>query len=157
VRRWLAAFTLLLVACQRQPAAPPRAPYTPPPCPDSFAVNIRLDPAIATAATPKQLQIPTPIIRTVTRMGIELVTSQIVICSGALSSVGRIKKSTGFADLDQFLATHVTELGVEAPTSDCTTIKLQVGRFEYPCVQQFACSGNSRRTDASSLLASNSQ
>jgi hypothetical protein len=140
VRRWLVAFTYLLVACQQQPAAPPRAPYyTPPPCPDSFAVNIRLDPpALATAATPKQLQIPTPIIRTVTRTGRDLVTSQIVICSGALSSVGRIKKSTGVVDLDQFLATHVTELGIAAPASDCTTIKLVVGRFEHPCVQQSA-------------------
>jgi len=97
-------------------------------------VRLALDPEqLATAETPRELALPSPLIERVIQSGQDSVVYTIAVCSGAPPVVGGVTHSTGFADVDRFLDTRIAELGLDLPSAGCATVTIILLGFERAC------------------------
>lgn len=140
-RMLLVACLGLVVACERPVAPPSTIPSRQPQsCLRVFPVRIRILPEeLTTAATPRKLALPSPLIESVMRLGKDYVRYTVTVCGGAPSFVSGVVDSTGADDLDRFLDARIPELGIDLPISGCSTVTIVLGTFMFACeAPQFA-------------------
>jgi hypothetical protein len=119
-----------LVACGA-PHTQRAAPEPPPLCTALHPVGLAVFPAgLATGNTPTSLALPFPLLRAVIISGKDRVIYTVEMCGGPAA----LQHSTGFADLDQFLASRIADLGLALPAApECATASLILGRFASAC------------------------
>lgn len=85
--------------------------------------------ALATDATPRGLTLPLPLVESVVRAGKDAVIYRMEVCGGAPPTVISVEQSTRFPDVDQFIDSHITDLGLDLPTSGCVGAEIILRSF----------------------------
>lgn len=135
LRVLLVACLWLVAACER----PATAPSTPKSrqsqiCLRVFPVGLKVSPSeLTTDDTPRTLALSSKLVQSVIVLGKDYVRYTVAMCRGTSPFIGSVHRSTGVAELDHFLNSHVPELGLNLPSSGCQLVTLSLKGFFRAC------------------------